>query len=195
MGKMSLKIMKRLLLLTCAIILISSLRFNAPRRHTRDKSSIVLKQSRYNILQIFMKQYIVIIDRKVEETKIVEQKVINLGTFKVSAYNLSYQSTQKSRGSSGYGITSSGFNLSGHTLASARVIAVDPRIIPIGSKVRLTFKDDKYKSYSEIYTAKDVGGGIIGKHLDLFIGDSPDSNKRAKDFGITYCTVEIINNN
>ena len=193
MGKMSLKIMKRLLLLTCAIILISSLRFNAPRRHTGDKSSIVLKQSRYNILEAFRKQYyIVIVDKESEETKTIKQKVINLGIFKVSAYNLSYQSTQKSRGSSGYGITSSGFNLSGHTLASARVIAVDPRIIPIGSKVRLTFKDDKYKSYSEIYTAKDVGGGIIGNHLDLFIGDSPDSNKRAKEFGVTQCELEII---
>ena len=194
MGKMSLKVMKRLLLLTCAIILISSLRFNAPRRHTRDKSSIRLIQSKYNILEIFRKQYIVIIDRKVEETKIVEQKVINLGTFKVSAYNLSYQSTQKSRGSSGYGITSSGFNLSGHTLSSARVIATDPNVIPTGSIVELTFLDEKYKKYNGNYRAFDIGGAIVKNRIDLFIGDDYGSNKRAINFGITKAEVIILNN-
>ena len=192
MRKMSLKLARRLFILLCAIVLINSLRFNAPRRHNKDKSSISMKQSKYNILQVFRKQYIVIIDKESEKIKTIKPKVINLGTFKVSAYNLLYQSTQKSRGSSGYGFTYTGFNLKGHTLESARVIAVDPRIISLGSKVRLTFKDDEYKVYNAIYTAKDIGGGIIGNHLDLFIGDSPDSKKRAKEFGVTQCELEII---
>lgn len=112
--------------------------------------------------------------------------------FKVSAYDLSYQSCQKSRGNEKYGITASGFDLRGHTLTSARVVAIDPRIIPMGSKIRLTFTDDKYKKYNGIYFALDKGGGIIGRQLDLFIGDSFNSKKVAKNFGVTNCKVEII---
>jgi len=138
-----------------------------------------------NILKEFRKHYIVI---KTEEI------VPDENVFLVSAYDLSYQSTQKSRGTKGYGITSSGFDLRGHTLTSARVIATDPSIIPIGSKVRLIFKDSKYKKYDGIYTSRDIGGKIKNYKIDLFIGDFGQikSNKFTRDFGVTICIAEII---
>jgi len=61
------------------------------------------------------------------------------------------------------------------------------------SKVRLTFKEDKYKRYNNIYTAYDTGGKIIGKRLDLFVGDNIWSSKKIKDFGVTQAYIEIIN--
>jgi len=133
-----------------------------------------------NVLKELRKQYIVV-DKKPEPMEFI-----------VTAYDLSFNSCQKSRGTEGYGITSSGYDLRGHTLASARVISVDPNIIPLGSKVRLTFKEDKYKRYNSIYVAYDTGGKIIGKRLDLFVGDNIWSSKKIKDFGVTQACVEII---
>ena len=136
------------------------------------------------ILNQMRKQYIV----KPKEKVIIKEE--NL--FLVSAYDLSYQSTQKSRSSKGYGITASGFSLKGHTLQSARVIAGDPNIIPPRSKVRLKFKNDKYKQYDGIYFCLDQGGLIKGQKIDLFVGDNFWSSKKIKDFGVTECEVEII---
>ena len=138
-----------------------------------------------NVLKELRKQYIVI---KTEEIMPKEE------IFLVSAYDLSYQSTQKSRGTKGYGITSSGFDLRGHTLRSARTIATDPSIIPTHSKVRLIFKDENYKQFDGIYISRDVGGKIIGRHIDLFVGDFKNRkpSKLATQFGNTECEVEII---
>jgi len=135
-----------------------------------------------NVLKELRKQYIIVkTDEKPEPME-----------FTVTAYDLSFNSCQKSRGSKGYGITSSGFDLRGHTIDSARVISVDPDIIPIGSKVRLTFKEDKYKKYDNIYTALDKGGLIKNQRIDLFVGDNVWSRKRINDFGVAECEVEII---
>jgi len=138
-----------------------------------------------NVLKELRKHYIVV--KTDEKLKPME--------FIVTAYDLSYQSTQKSRGTKGYGITSSGFDLGGHTLSSARTIATDLSIIPLGSKVRLIFKDSKYKRYDGIYTSRDIGGKIIGRHIDLFVGDfgNRKPSKLATQFGNTECEVEIIN--
>ena len=134
-------------------------------------------------LKAMRKQYIV---KKIEVKK---QKPME---FTVTAYDLSFNSCQKSRGTEGYGITASGYDLRGHTMDSARIISVDPHIIPLGSKVRLTFKEDKYKRYDNIYTALDKGGLIKGRKIDLFVGDNVWSRKRINDFGVAECEVEII---
>ena len=115
--------------------------------------------------------------------------------FTVTAYDLSMDSCGKSRGSVGFGITSSGFNLIGHTLSSARVISVDPSEIPIGSLVKIVFLDKKYQKYNATYKALDNGGSIKGKKIDLFIGDAVNSSNVAKEFGVTKCEIEIIKEN
>ena len=135
-----------------------------------------------NVLKELRKQYIVVkTDEKPEPMEFI-----------VTAYDLSFNSCQKSRGTEGYGITSSGYDLRGHTIDSARVISVDPNIIPLGSKVRLTFKEDKYKKYNSSYTAYDTGGLIKNQRIDLFVGDNVWTKKRIKDFGVTQAYVEII---
>ncbi|SCG82693.1 hypothetical protein DW1_1120 [Proteiniborus sp. DW1] len=118
----------------------------------------------------------------------------NLGEFMVTAYDLSVESCGKPIGHKEYGITASGFNLTGHTWETAKTIAVDPKVIPLGSKVRVTFTDEKYSKYNGEYIARDTGGAVKGKIIDLFLGDfsSNEESQKVRDFGRTKAIVEII---
>ena len=109
----------------------------------------------------------------------------------VTAYDLSVQSCGKPVGSYGYGITASGRSLVGETLWSARAIAVDPSVIPLGSKVRLVFEEENAKQYNGIYTAVDTGGAINGSRIDLFFGDTGDGSvsSAAMNFGVKHARV------
>lgn len=51
------------------------------------------------------------------------------------------------------------------------LIAVDPRVIPLGSKVLLLFENKSHKRYNGVYTARDTGGAIKGNKIDLYMGD------------------------
>lgn len=51
------------------------------------------------------------------------------------------------------------------------LIAVDPKVIPLGSKVLLLFEDEAHKRYNGVYTARDTGGAIKGNIIDLYMGD------------------------
>lgn len=59
-----------------------------------------------------------------------------------------------------------------------RTIAVDPKIIPLGSRVKIGDK---------IYIAEDTGGAIKGKRIDLFVG----SHSEAMRFGKKLIKVYI----
>ena len=86
--------------------------------------------------------------------------------------------------------TATGFNLKGHTLESAKCLAVDPKVIPLGSKVELTF-DDEYKHLDGIYIARDTGGAIKGHRIDLFMGDGVDK-KKVTNFGRRKVQARIV---
>ena len=66
----------------------------------------------------------------------------------------------------------------GVTAESGRTIAVDPEVIPYGSKVEIN---------GHIYTAEDCGGAINGYDIDIFM----DDHEATDDFGSQYikCTV------
>jgi 3D (Asp-Asp-Asp) domain-containing protein len=115
-------------------------------------------------------------------------------TFKVTAYDLSYSSTQKYKSHPAYGITYTGVSLKGKTAQEAKAISVDPDIIPLGSKVLIEFNDEEHKQWDGIYTSVDIGGGIKNKRIDLFVGDfnSSKMSKVAKSFGVTYAKVTIL---
>lgn len=89
----------------------------------------------------------------------------------VTAYDLSEDSCNKGPSHLAYGLTATGRSLAGHTLESARSIAVDPSVIPLGAKVRIKFKDADMQQYNGIYTASDTGGAIKGNRIDLFAGE------------------------
>lgn len=112
----------------------------------------------------------------------------------ITGYDLSVQSCGKTESHPEYGVTATGSDLSGHTLYSARAIAVDPDVIPLGSKVRIKFDNKEMSRYNGIYTAVDTGSAITGNRIDLFFGDfgSGSVSQEALEFGVQTALVEII---
>lgn len=86
--------------------------------------------------------------------------------------------------------TATGFNLKDKSLQEAKCIAVDPKVIPLGSKVELTF-DEPYQHLNDIYIARDTGGAIKGERIDLFMGDGVDKQV-VRNFGRRKVKVRII---
>ena len=101
-------------------------------------------------------------------------------TCNATAYDLSYASCGKNPGDRGYGITASGMR------AQRGVIAVDPRVIPLGTKLYVESMDS-YPDYGYAI-AGDTGGAIKGNRVDL----SMDSYSEAMGFGRRQVKVYIL---
>lgn len=72
------------------------------------------------------------------------------------------------------------------TLARVGAIAVDPTVIPLGTKMYVVSNDGQY-----VYgycVAEDIGGGIKGNKIDLYF----DTYAECWDFGVRMCTVYIL---
>lgn len=113
---------------------------------------------------------------------------------KATAYDLSVKSCGKLPSHKEYGITASGRSIVGKTRLEAACVAVDPKVIPLGSLLYIFFTDEKYQRYNGVYQALDTGGGVKGKHVDIFLGDF-NSTKEAKEvinFGVTKCKVKVL---
>lgn len=64
------------------------------------------------------------------------------------------------------------------------VIAVDPRVIPLGSRVFIQYPD----GHGEYAVAEDTGGAIKGNRIDV----AKWSRDQAKDFGIKSAKVFVL---
>jgi 3D (Asp-Asp-Asp) domain-containing protein len=64
------------------------------------------------------------------------------------------------------------------------VIAADPHVLPIGSKVKVTGAGP----YSGIYDVKDTGKRIKGRKIDVFM----PSHREAKRFGKRNVQVKVV---
>lgn len=106
------------------------------------------------------------------------EKVLDMSA---SAYSLSYEQTGKNPGDRGYGITASGMK------ATKGVIAVDPRVIPLGTRVYVEVAGNT-PDYGYAVAA-DTGSGIYGNRIDLFYEDY----STAVSFGSKRVKVYIIN--
>ena len=134
---------------------------------------------------------------KIQQTPIArsrEPSKIHKETFKTTAYDLSITSCGKAQTHPAYGITASGKSIVGKSHKEAMSCAVDPKVIPLGSFIFVTFENESYKKYDGVYQALDVGGGVKGKHIDIFLGDfkSNKENKEVIDFGCVKSTVVIL---
>ncbi len=108
---------------------------------------------------------------------VLYKKILNC---QATAYDLSYESCGKWPGSPGYGITASG------TYAKVGTVAVDPRVIPLGTKMYIVSTDGKY-----VYgycTAEDTGGAIKGNKVDLFY----NTKSECMQFGRRNVNVYIL---
>ena len=77
------------------------------------------------------------------------------------------------------GVTANGTDLRANP--SLKVIAVDPSVIPLGTKVWV-------EGYGEAIAA-DTGGAIKGNKIDLFMADKSD----ASEWGRKTVTLKVIN--
>ncbi|MBQ4528625.1 MAG: G5 domain-containing protein [Clostridia bacterium] len=101
-------------------------------------------------------------------------------TCSATAYDLSFESCGKYPGDPGYGITASG------TYAKLGTVAVDPRVIPLGTKMYIVSTDGSY-----VYgycTAEDTGGAIKGNKVDLFY----NTRSECMQFGRRSVNVYIL---
>jgi 3D (Asp-Asp-Asp) domain-containing protein len=100
----------------------------------------------------------------------------NLGEFTLTAYTAGHESTGKRPEDVGYGITSSG-----ETVADGVTIAVDPHVIPIGSRV--------YIEGIGYRIAQDTGSAIKGHRIDVYMNDL----EAARQFGIKkHVRVQLV---
>lgn len=78
-----------------------------------------------------------------------------------------------------------GYTYSG-TVARVGAIAVDPNVIPLGTKMYVVSNDGQY-----VYgycVAEDIGGGIKGNKIDLYF----NTYAECWNFGVRTCTVYIL---
>ncbi len=68
----------------------------------------------------------------------------------------------------------------GTTARAGRTVAVDPTIIPLGSRIYIEGLGER--------VAEDIGGGVKGNHIDVYLGTVP----QAFDFGVKRGTVSVI---
>ena len=71
-------------------------------------------------------------------------------------------------------------------MAEVGKVAVDPSVIPLGSKLYIVSQDGQY-----VYgycIAEDTGGAIKDNKLDIFVS----SHDRAYDLGVQYANVYLL---
>lgn len=74
------------------------------------------------------------------------------------------------------GVWANGYTATGTWATEGRTIAVDPDVIPYGSRVTLIWPDGTQHSY----IAEDCGSGIQGNRIDVFFAD----HETARYFGV-----------
>ncbi len=97
-----------------------------------------------------------------------------------TAYDLSFDSTGKLPGMDGYGITKSG------TYAKVGTVAVDPTVIPLGTKLYIEYADGS-GAYGYA-TAEDTGSAIKGYRVDLFF----NTYQECIEFGRRRVVVYVL---
>lgn len=116
---------------------------------------------------------------------------INLSTSSVAANNINREPSNSNYGYQSFIATAYSMGTTtatGTTVQEGRTIAVDPNVIPLGSKVELQFPP-KYSYLNGIYTAEDTGSLIKGNKIDIYLG----SNQKCLDFGVQNVKLKIIN--
>lgn len=95
--------------------------------------------------------------------------LVSLGTFKTTGY------CPCKSCSAGWGRNT----CTGAVASAHHTIAVDPRVIPYGTKVMIN---------GVIYTAEDKGGGVKGHHIDIFY----DTHAETRNHGIQNAEVFLL---
>ena len=156
------------------------------------KAKLTLKELKHHIERSGVENKTTIAyknDQYIDYEEIVqEQEPASRGGFRfnyemdmvATAYDLSYESCGKYPDDPYYGITASG------TKAQPGTVAVDPDVIPLGTKLYIASTDGS-PDYG-FATALDTGSAIKGYRVDLFMEDNQD----ALNYGIRPVKVYIL---
>ncbi|WP_270354728.1 3D domain-containing protein [Bacillus velezensis] len=75
----------------------------------------------------------------------------------------------------------------GTKVQEGRTIAVDPNVIPLGSKVEIKFPEG-YEHLNGVYKAEDTGSAIKGNKIDVYL----NANDKCIEFGVRDIQVKIL---
>ena len=79
-----------------------------------------------------------------------------------------------------YAYTGGGYTATG-TKAKYGTLAVDPKVIPYGTKVYI-------KELDKVFIAEDCGGGIKGNKIDIYM----NSQSQCRNWGVRTITLQIL---
>jgi len=134
---------------------------------TNLKNEIIKKQTNY----MANEEKVVISEPQVNEERIADGNKTYLGKFKITHYC----ACQKCCGANAQGITASG-----KKVEEGKTIAVDTKVIKMGSKVLID-------GYGE-YEAQDTGSAIKGNIIDVYVAD----HNQALQMGVQYKDVYLL---
>ena len=103
------------------------------------------------------------------ETVSASPSLVSMGVFKTTGYCPCRRCCGKWGGRTATGVPAT----------ASHTIAVDPRVIPYGSRVMIN---------GVIYTAEDCGGGVNGSHIDIFF----NSHSEARRHGVQYAEIFLL---
>ena len=167
---MNLKLQRNLLIIAVMLLLFSHLVYGIEeaaqmgameQKLERQEVKLQDKQEQIEMLEL-------IIEHQDEETE-PETKEISLGKFTITHYCPCEICCGKS----------DGITFTGTRAVEGRTIAVDPDVIPLGSKVIIDGQE---------YIAEDIGGAIKNRKLDIFVSD----HQKALTLGKTTKDVYLV---
>lgn len=146
-----------------------------PTQSTKAAAPVIAASASTDRLQQLISSEIVTrtvekLDALAADTQIT-QNFKNLGSFRLSFYC----TCEKCCGAYATGLTKSGT-----TVTEGRTIAVDPKVIPLGSRVYI----DGYG----VFIAEDVGSAIKENKIDIAVGN----HEQALKLGIDEATVYLV---
>lgn len=106
------------------------------------------------------------------------QTTTSLGQFKLTYYCGCYECNEGYNDAQGRPV-----GALGTPLQKNHSIAVDPSVIPYGSKVLIN---------GIVYTAEDCGGGVKGNHIDIYMGNDANSHAETERLGVNYAEVYLV---
>lgn len=116
-------------------------------------------------------------DEKIQEALI--EKAVLVGETKITHYCICKKCCGKDPDHPAYGITASGKKATPYV-----TVAVDPKLIPLGSDVLVDYGDGVIQAY----IAQDTGSGVNGSHIDLCVED----HQTAINLGVKTAKVWFI---
>ena len=80
-----------------------------------------------------------------------------------------------------------GYTSTGAEAKTGRTVAVDPEIIPLGSKLTI-------EGFDGVFIAEDVGAAIKDYKIDVYFGEGEEARRKALNFGRREVRVRVIEN-